>query len=201
MKAAMRQAGFTLIELMIAMALSLALLAALAGLFVNTSRSNSEMAKTNSLIENGRFSIQLLQEDLVHAGYWGGYLPEFDNLASTGIPGDVPSMVPDPCSAFNTWDATYRNAVLGIVTQVYGDLAAETTCAFAAPQRPGTDVLVVRHAGKCVAGTAGCDADVPGRLHAHRADDRNGALAGAADGTRGFVLEHLPQQQRDGQNQ
>src|SRR5437868_3959337 len=83
--------GFTLVELMISMTISLLILAALVGLFVNTSRSQSEMAKTNGLIENGRFAMQLLEGDLVHAGYWGGYIPGFDDLTSEAIPGDVPT--------------------------------------------------------------------------------------------------------------
>src|SRR5260370_38156098 len=81
--------GFTIIELMIAMTISLVVLAALVGFFVNTSKSSREMSKTNSMIDNGRFVIQLLQADLEHGGFWGGYIPQFDDLTSSVTPGDV----------------------------------------------------------------------------------------------------------------
>jgi len=52
--------GFTLVELMIAMTISLLLMTALVAVFVNSSRSSNELAKTNSMIDNGRFAAQLL---------------------------------------------------------------------------------------------------------------------------------------------
>src|SRR5258708_12660741 len=88
--------GLTLIELMIAMTISLLVLAALVSVFVNMSRSTNEMAKANSLIENGRFAVELLQDDLVHAGYWGGYVPQSDNLSSPPLPADSPPPPPSP---------------------------------------------------------------------------------------------------------
>ncbi len=66
------QRGVTLIELMIATVLGMIMMMALTALFINIARTNSEMAKTNAQIENGRFAIQLLGSDIVHAGFWGG---------------------------------------------------------------------------------------------------------------------------------
>src|SRR5438128_11986550 len=83
-------AGFTLVELMIAMTISLVMMAALVGVFVNTSQSAREMSKTNALIDNGRFAVELLQADLEHGGFWGGYVPQFDDLTASVVPGDVP---------------------------------------------------------------------------------------------------------------
>ncbi len=96
------RSGFTLVELMIAIAIGLVMLVALLTLFINTSRSNSEMAKTNSLIDNGRFAMQLLESDIVHAGFWGTYLPPFDDLNATPATSDIPSAVPDPCLTYTT---------------------------------------------------------------------------------------------------
>ena len=81
-----KQAGFSLIELMIALVISLIILVALGSLYLNITRANTEMAKTNIQIENGRFAMQILQSDLVHAGFWGDYIPDFDNLTFTTIP-------------------------------------------------------------------------------------------------------------------
>ena len=50
MKIDMQQRGFTLVELMISMVISLLILAALVSVFVNTSSSNREMERTNALL-------------------------------------------------------------------------------------------------------------------------------------------------------
>ena len=80
------QAGFTLVEVMISMVIGLLIMLALVTLLIDVNRSNREMSKVNRLIENGRFAMQLLQADISHAGYWGGYIPQFDDLITTGIP-------------------------------------------------------------------------------------------------------------------
>ena len=63
------QAGLTLVELMVAMTISLLILAALVALFTNTSRSNREFARANGMIESGRLAIQVLEADVQHAGF------------------------------------------------------------------------------------------------------------------------------------
>src|SRR3569832_221186 len=93
--------GMSLVELMVGMTISLVVLSVLVSIYLNVARSNEELAKTNNLIENGRFALQLPETDLAHAGYWGGYQPQFDDLTSTAVPGDVPSTVPDPCAAYS----------------------------------------------------------------------------------------------------
>ena len=52
---------------MVAMTISLVMMAALVGVFVNTSQSAREMSKTNALIDNGRFAVELLQADTTRA--------------------------------------------------------------------------------------------------------------------------------------
>src|SRR3990167_10249767 len=88
------QSGFSLIELMVAMVISLLIMGAVLTLFLDVTRTNDEMAKTNIQIENGRFAIQLLQSDLSHAGFWDGYVPQFDDLTLTTVAGDAPTLVP-----------------------------------------------------------------------------------------------------------
>lgn len=154
------QRGFTLVELMVAVTLGLLLMVALIAVFLNVNRTNTEMAKTNSLIENGRFAIDILQEDIEHAGFWGGYVPQFDDLSSTAVPGDAPSMAPDPCLAYANWDVTpnlgYRDALIGIPVQSFD--TSPTNCAFVTNQQPNTDVLVTRHAETCLPGGVNCEA-------------------------------------------
>ncbi|MEX2150827.1 MAG: PilW family protein [Steroidobacteraceae bacterium] len=161
-----RQSGLSLIELMVAVAISLVILAALVALFVNTSRSNREFARANSMIENGRLAVQVLENDTIHAGYWGTYVPDFDDQTSGAVPDDAPTGIPDPCLAYNpgNWTDDYIDNLIGVPIQVY-DTAA--VCAgIITDQLAGTDVLIVHHLEPCVPGTPpNCEAAVAGRLY------------------------------------
>ena len=146
----LQQAGFSLIELMIAVTLGLLIMTALVALFVNTSRTNQEMAKTNSQIENARFALNVLSDDLMHGGYWGGYIPVFDDLTSTAVPTDAPAIVPGPCLAYSSWSTTlgHVNALIGIPLQFYNGVP--TGCSsIVTNKQADTDVVVVRHADTC----------------------------------------------------
>lgn len=161
--------GFGLVELMISVAIGLVILAAMVTLFVNTSRNNREMATANSVIENGRFAIEMLENDVVHAGYWGTHVPDFDDptfddVAPTDYPDpDVAPTPPNPCEVFDvdTWveGANLVDGFLAMPVQMFdGDTAV---CASVVTDRvPGTDALVIRHAERCVPGDGTCDADV-----------------------------------------
>ena len=173
-----RQAGVSLVELMVAMTISLLVLVVLVNVYVNLSRTNDEMSKTNSMIENGRFAVQILQNDLVHAGYWGGFVPQFDDLTATLIPGDVPNGIPDPCLPFANWDSAYRANFIGIPVQSSDVLPAGAGCISFDAQHPNTDVLVVRHAETCIPGGTNCDADTPGRVYMQNSTCTPEALAG-----------------------
>ena len=161
------QAGFTLVELMISVALGLLIMIALIAVYLNISRTNSEMAKTNSVIENGRFSIDVLEEDISHAGFWGGYVPIFDDVSdnSATAPGDAPSDLlpagpPDPCLAYASWAGTagYVGALLGVPVQSF-DTTPTNCTATVTNKQASTDVLVVRHVDNCLVGAGNCEAD------------------------------------------
>lgn len=169
--ARLRQVGFTLVELMIAMTISLMVLVAMVALLVNLSSNNKEMARTNSQIENGRFAIQILQSDIMQAGFWASFIPQFDDLSTTAAPTDVPTAVPAPCLVHNAmnWDAAYISNVLGIAIQAYD--AVPTGCGGAlADKKADTDVLLVRRADTCIPGDANCDAETAGMLYFQASD-------------------------------
>lgn len=154
--------GLSLVELMIAIAMGMVIVGALLALYINVTRTNNEMAKMNRQIENGRFAIQLLQDDLVHAGFWGTYVPQFDDLTAVTAPADAPNALPDPCLAYASWDAAYISNLIGIPVQGYD--AAPASCGVA-NQQVNTDTLVVRHAQPCVAGVGTCEAEAAGKLY------------------------------------
>src|SRR5688572_19106391 len=166
--ARVRQAGLSLVELMVAMTISLLILGALVALFTNTSRSNREFARANGMIESGRLAIQVLEADILHAGYWGTYVAAFDDQTANGVPLDAPTLVPDPCLAYDpavwTENSNYVRSLIGVPMQAYDDA---TVCAGVITDRlAGTDVLVVRHAENCVpGGSPNCEPLVAGRLY------------------------------------
>lgn len=186
MLARRRQAGLSLVELMVAMTISLLILAALVAMFTNTSRSNREFARANSMIESGRLAIQVLEADVIHAGYWGTYVATFDDQTLDGVPTDAPTLVPDPCLAYATpWSLAYIDSLIGLPVQAYDDA---TVCGgIIANRLAGTDVLVVRHAENCVPGVGNCDPVVPGGLYFQAALCEAEAPDFVLD-TAGFVL-------------
>jgi type IV pilus assembly protein PilW len=158
--------GFNLVEIMVAIAIGLLLMLALTTLFVNITSTNKEMANTNSQIENARFSMQVLEADVQHAGFWGDYLPEFEDLTMTSAPADAPFDVPSVCLDYSTtnWDQAYKINLLGIPVQTYD--AVPTGCeAIVVNKKANTDVLVLRHAETCLPGVGNCEADIAGRLY------------------------------------
>lgn len=150
-----RQKAFTLVELMVAMTIGLLILTALLAVFLNVSRTNREMARTNLLIENGRFAIQLLENDLVHAGYWG----ELDFTSSDPTPTfGTATDIPNPCLSPAAWTGPYKDNLLSVPVQGYTDGANLTGCNVASGSVLATsDVLVVRHANTCVRGATDCE--------------------------------------------
>jgi type IV pilus assembly protein PilW len=145
-----RPRGFTLIELMVGITLGLSVLAVVTTVFVNVSSNRRDMERTGRQIENGRFAIQLLADDIVNAGYFG----EFD-------PRDVgpPATRPDPCS---TSIADMKNMVMMHV-QGYAPGAVKPSCI--SDVRSGTAVVAVRRAGTCIAGDTNCDAAATGQIY------------------------------------
>lgn len=174
-----RSRGFSLIELMIAIAVGMVVVAALLALYLNVTRTNNEMAKTNRQIENGRFAIQLLQDDIVHAGFWGSFVPQFDDLTAVNPPLDAPTALPDPCLTYGaaTWTNAYLASLIGIPVQ-----GSAGTCALTS-QQANTDVLVVRRAMNCVAGVGNCEADVAGKLYFQSTQCEKEVSATAQGGT------------------
>jgi type IV pilus assembly protein PilW len=103
------------------------------------------------LIENGRFAMQLLQEDVSHAGFFG----PIDYI--------TPTAIPDPCLAYSAWPvnaadrAAYKDNLLSIPVQGSSSGAVYAGCGSAmADVLPKSDVLIVRHANTCAVG-ANCD--------------------------------------------
>ncbi len=134
-----RQAGLSLVELMIAMTLSLMLLTGLVTFFVNASNNQRELQKNASQIENGRYALDSLIQDLHLTGFYGAFAAYA-----------TPSALPDPCDTTES----VMLAALGLPIQGYqaGSMTAKPTppssCTLltSANLAAGSDIVVVRFA-------------------------------------------------------
>lgn len=144
-----RMAGVSLIELMISILLGMMVLAALIQVFASTSAARTEMERTSRQIENGRFAMDVLSDEIRMSGFYGEL-----NLKTVGIP----AAIPDPCSTV----AADWAAAMPIHLQAFDNGAGAPGCV-PGNRKPGTDVLVVRRAATCEAGIGGCAGAVNGQ--------------------------------------
>ena len=178
---AAQELGYTLIELMVSITIGLLLLAGLATLFANNSRTRNEIERANQQTENGRYALQILTDDLHNAGYFAEFNP--GTVASTDpqLATEIPATVPDPCA---TDFASLNSGVAMPVQGVYQAGGGTIPSCLPADVKAGTDILVVRRASTCAVGAAGCDAYVAGAFY-FQASTCPTELASAND----FVLD------------
>lgn len=135
------QAGLSLVELMISLAVGLLLLAGITTLIVRQSGIRDELDKASREIENGRYAMQLLRDDIEHAGFYGDYSPASGVVAVTSDPCNLNSG-----STNSGWSTT---PTVTVPAPIYGyaaqgsDPTSGTTCGLTS-YKPNTAVLVVR---------------------------------------------------------
>jgi type IV pilus assembly protein PilW len=140
------QNGLSLVELMISITIGLLILSALTTLFVNQSKTRSELDKSNRMIDNGRYALEVLSENLRMAGFYGNYLPS-----------GAPAAAPDPCSLATITDPgtsldVLRHHVQGYTVEAQANQIASlpASCGFTytagstTSLKPGSDILVLR---------------------------------------------------------
>lgn len=134
------QRGLSLVELMISLTIGLVLLLGVTTLIVQQSQTRDELEKSSRQIENGRYAMQILHDDIEHAGFFG----KFFNLPAP------PGALPDPCST----TSAPLDAAMPLPIQGYNNAlpTASFTCKLdgvtsannAANYLAGTDILVIR---------------------------------------------------------
>ena len=130
-----RAGGFTLVELMIAVALGLVILAALTSFFVQTSQNRSELDRNSRQIENGRFAADILREDLSLAGHYA------DLVQPTGTVWQVPAACTTAVGSLGFAPSALNPQ---IPVPIFGYPAGAGAPPCLANLVAGTDVLVVR---------------------------------------------------------
>jgi type IV pilus assembly protein PilW len=141
--------GFSLIEFMIAITLGLIIVAALTAILTSNMTARNELAKSNMQIENGRYAIDMLREDIRLAGFYGEYYP----TGSTAITWSTP----DPCATaldqmgfaapLYSWN-TSSNVILPV--GLHGFTGSDTTPSCLTNRKSGTDILVVHRLGTTI---------------------------------------------------
>ncbi|HEY9397526.1 MAG TPA: PilW family protein [Burkholderiales bacterium] len=137
------QRGITLIELMIALTLGLLLSMGIGAIFVNSSQAQREYHRMAQQIEDGRYAMDVLTQDVHHAGYYGPYFK---------LPG--PLAAPDPCAVSDASSAISNALPFAIQAYSAADYSSRpdlsgTSCGTWLPDAnllPGSDVVVVRRA-------------------------------------------------------
>jgi type IV pilus assembly protein PilW len=135
---ALAQRGFTLIELMVGLLLSGIILFALVTLFGNNSRMRHEIDRATQQIENGRYALDLIRDDLHLAGYYGDVNPQ------SGYPAGA-AATPSIC-ATTVANINFNLSPLQWPVPVFGIANGDTvpSCITTPDIKAGTDVLVVR---------------------------------------------------------
>ena len=152
---AQRHAGFSLIEVLVAMAIAMVLMASLASLFGTTVKTRQQVDREGQKLENARYSLDMLSEDLRLAGYWGNYTPAGMWSSVSWQPVTPIEKVAGTCTvtALTTGWANVGTGTVKIPTPIMGFEAhsGSTTQTLPAAFREclpnylsGTDVLVIR---------------------------------------------------------
>ena len=146
--------GFSLVELMVALALAGILLLGLAVFFVSSSRSYSEAERVSRQIENGRYASALIAEEIRHAGFYG----EVKNVTLLPTSPAPSSLIPLPGAIPNPCDTAIANvkAALPLALQGVDSPGTAPTCVTDA--LAGTDMIVIRRANTTTVTAASADA-------------------------------------------
>lgn len=154
--------GFSLVELLIAMAIAATLATAMAAIFANSVKTREQVDKDGQRIEVGRYALDVLSADIRMAGYYGNYLPR--SSAGLAWPTTVPttpgltdlawmspSFCPNhPLKTLAVADLGWSNAgpirvpvpVMSYELHDYVGAFSATNCL--SNYKSGTDILVVR---------------------------------------------------------
>lgn len=151
-----RQRGISLIELMIAMVLGLIVSAAVMQIYLANSQASRLNDAMSRMQENGRFALNLLQQDLRQAGFRGGCQGRVKNLLNEDHAGYQPELF-DLNRAIEGWRGEQ-----GPAPDDYLD---------------DTDVIVVKHAANISGLTAS------GNTPAHAANIQLTSASGVLQGS------------------
>ena len=133
-----RQAGFTLIEMMISVTIGLGILAGLVGVLAANSGNSRSNDRTSELMTNGRYALNSIKQELREAGFRAYTLPPPTPTDGTYAAPTVGCVGAEAGATVGTFIANIRQGVWG--ADDVNPFAANCITDYAA----GNDVLVVR---------------------------------------------------------
>ena len=139
MRTLSRQAGLSLIELMVAITIGLFLLVGLVSVFSTSNQTYMDLGRASQQIENGRFATQILVDDIGHAGFFGRYsqTPVMPASADPCVNNDMAKLLEGIALPIQGYDAPASSPI--------------TACLPVANHVSGTDILVVRRVDSTMA--------------------------------------------------
>lgn len=134
------QRGFSLVELMIALTLSMILLAGVIEIFLSNKKAFEITTDLGVLQESGRIGSAVMSESIRMAGHWGGVEPSAVKVGTMTL-----TAAPGSCNA--AWVFVPGNPVQGYEgAMAIGSTGLPENCIDSADYVPGSDMLVVRYA-------------------------------------------------------
>jgi type IV pilus assembly protein PilW len=173
-----RNRGFSMIELMVSMVISLMILAGLVTFFANNNRERNEIQRANQQTENGQYALQVIGDDLHEAGYLSTFNPQVLS---------APAADPDPCAT----SLAALGAALPIAVQGYYNYTGTPTLScLPADYQPNSDILVIRRAGTCAVNISdpNCPAQVSGAVYFQASGCNNASELGSGSVSTYYVL-------------
>ena len=161
------QCGLTLVELMVSIAIGLLVITAMSALYANVSNGRAEIERVSRRMENGRYGLSVLADDIQNAGYFAEFDPR--NIA-------LPSAKPDPCLT----SATDLALALRVAVQGY-DNAASNALSCLSDVKAGSDILVIRRLNGCANGSSGCTALASGEVGFQASSCNNASELGSGN--------------------
>ena len=133
--------GFSLVELMVALVVTLILLAGIGQIFLSSKKSFVIQDSLGRMQENGRYAMETIEQDVRRAGYWGGNadVGEVNDYTPGGISnGNKVATDDGKCSDAN-WARMLSHRIFG-----KNDNRQDYTC-LPADSAPKGDILVLRY--------------------------------------------------------
>lgn len=132
------QAGFTLVEVMVALTIGMLILLALTVLFAHNTRNQGQLEGTGRQLESARYALDTVANDIRHAGYYGEFNP--NDLGPTVT-------TPDDACTTDTAALGWNTATVAVsVPAAIRGIPESVSIACLANRLSGTEAVTVRHA-------------------------------------------------------
>lgn len=144
--------GFSMVELMVAMVITLILMAGVSQIFLSSKKSYTIQDTLGRLQENGRYAMEVIATDLRRAGYWGGNadINKIEDNTPAGVLNGNKIATDDGTCANTDWARMLSRPVFG-----KDDDRTNYSClqTLATGISHVGDILVTRYAAPWVAGS------------------------------------------------